>query len=148
MTEARLQSDAPPPRNKGRRPKSDTMRRREFISMMVLLGSAMSTAGWGEERTYRVAFLALEPADEPAYLLRRLRELGYYFGRNLVFVQRSARGDPSRLAELAQELVGEEPDVIVTGFGTLAARAAQAATTSIPIVFTTVGDPIAAGIID
>jgi len=76
-----------------------------------------------------------------------LRELGYDYGRNLVFVQRSARGDPSRLEELAQELVREEPEVIVTGFGALAARAARAATTRIPIVFTALGAPVAAGII-
>jgi hypothetical protein len=97
------------------------VRRREIISMALLLGSASSTAVWSQARIYRVAFLALEPPDEPAYILRRLRELGYDYGRNLVFVQRSARGDPSRLEELAQELVREEPDVIVTGFGALAA---------------------------
>jgi putative tryptophan/tyrosine transport system substrate-binding protein len=45
------------------------------------------------------------------------------------------------------ELVQAKPDVLVAGFGTLAAKAAKAATTTIPVVFTTVGDPLGAGII-
>ena len=60
---------------------------------------------------------------------------------------RSAEGQSERLPDLATELVRTSPDVIVAGFGTLTAKAAQAATTSIPIVFTSVGDPIGAGIV-
>jgi putative ABC transport system substrate-binding protein len=78
---------------------------------------------------------------------RRLNELGYSEGQNLIFDLRTAHGDKERLLKLAAELAGTEPDVIVAGFGTAAAKAAQAATATIPIVFTSVGDPIGSGII-
>src|SRR5262245_62716561 len=65
----------------------------------------------------------------------------------MTFKYRSAEGHPERLAPLAMELVQDRPDVLVAGFGTLAAQAAKAATTTIPVVFATVGDPLGAGII-
>jgi len=48
---------------------------------------------------------------------------------------------------MAGELVRGRPDVLIAGFGTLAAQAAKAATMTIPIVFTTVGDPVGAGLV-
>ena len=65
----------------------------------------------------------------------------------MIFEYRSAEGRPERLGPLAMELVQAKPDVMVAGFGTLAAKAAKAATTTIPVVFTTVGDPLGAGLI-
>jgi len=52
------------------------------------------------------------------------------------------------LPHLAAELVALRPDVLVAGIGTLAAKAAKAATPSIPVVFTTVGDPLGAGLVE
>jgi hypothetical protein len=60
---------------------------------------------------------------------------------------RSAEGHQERLAELASELVLARPDVLIAGPGTLAPLALKAATTIIPIVFTSVGDPVGAGIV-
>ena len=51
------------------------------------------------------------------------------------------------MSQLAVELVQTGPDVLIAGFGTLAAKAAIAATRTIPIVFTAVGDPVGAGLI-
>ena len=79
--------------------------------------------------------------------LDRLHELGYREGKNMAFEYRSAEGHPERLPQLAMELVRGGPDVLIAGFGTLAAQAAKAATMTIPIVFTTVGDPVRAGLI-
>jgi ABC-type uncharacterized transport system substrate-binding protein len=68
-------------------------------------------------------------------------------GGDLTVEYRSAEGDPKRLPALAAELVRASPDLLIAGFGTLAAKAAQAASTTIPIVFTGVGDPVGAGIV-
>jgi putative ABC transport system substrate-binding protein len=65
----------------------------------------------------------------------------------VVFEFRSAEGRPDRLLDLAAELVHANPDILVAGFGTLAPKAAMAATGRIPIVFTGVGDPIGAGLV-
>jgi putative tryptophan/tyrosine transport system substrate-binding protein len=65
----------------------------------------------------------------------------------LIFDFRSAEGHMDRLAELAAEIVRSNPDVVVAGFGTATAKAAQASTAAIPIVFISVGDPIGSGIV-
>jgi putative ABC transport system substrate-binding protein len=98
-------------------------------------------------KSHRVSFLALVPREDETLmkaLLERLHELGYSEGTNLIFEYRSAEGRPDRLGQLAMELVQAKPDVLVAVFGTLAAKAA---TTTIPVAFTTVGDPLGAGII-
>ena len=128
------------------------MRRRDFIA---LLGGAAVT--WPRRahaqqpaKSYRISYLALLPGEDTTLmkpLLERLHELGYVEGKNMTFTYRSAEDHPERLPELAAELVRANPDVLITGFGTLAAKAARAATTTIPIVITSVGDPIGAGLI-
>ncbi len=69
-----------------------------------------------------------------------LAKLGWTEGRNLQLVPRFSGGDPGRLAADAQELVNIAPDVIFV-FGGPAARAVQARTQTIPIVFVGGGDP-------
>ena len=75
-----------------------------------------------------------------------LASLGYTEGRNLAIECRDARGQVERLADLAVELVRLKVDVLVTE-GTPPSLAAQRATTTIPIVILSVGDPIASGLI-
>jgi putative ABC transport system substrate-binding protein len=75
-----------------------------------------------------------------------LRELGYVDGRNVVIEWRYVKGASEQYAQSSAELVGLNVDVIVVG-GSLGARAAKAATTTIPIVFTSVGDPVAFGLV-
>jgi putative ABC transport system substrate-binding protein len=102
------------------------------------------------EKSYRVSYLALLPGEDATLaksFSQRLRELGYGAGKNMTLEYRSAEGRPERLAQLAAELMQANPDVLVAGFGTLAAKAAAAATKTVPIVFTTVGDPIGAGLV-
>jgi len=62
-------------------------------------------------------------------------------------VYRSAEGRPERLSHLANELLESHPDVLVAGFGTLAAKAAKEATTTVPVIFGDVGDPVGAGLV-
>src|SRR5215211_1381301 len=80
-------------------------------------------------------------------IMQRLRELGYREGQNLELVYRSAEGRSESLASLVAELVGTKPDVLVAGAGTLTAKAAKGATSTIPIVFASVGDPVGAGLV-
>jgi len=124
------------------------VRRRDFNALLCGAAVAWPVAARGQhsQRPYRVAYLALLAGLDSAVVQQRLRELGYTEG-NLIFDYRSAEGQSERLPELAAELVRTEPDVLIAGFGTLTAKAAQAATASIPIVFASVGDPIGAGIV-
>jgi putative ABC transport system substrate-binding protein len=101
-------------------------------------------------KVYAIGFLGLTPGEDTTSaqpLLERLRELSYSEGTNMTFEYRSAEGRPERLPQLAGELVRAKPDVLIAGFGTLTAQAAKAATTTIPIVFTLVGDPVGAGLV-
>ena len=79
--------------------------------------------------------------------MRRLDQLGYVDGQNLHFVYRSAEGRPELLPGLASDLIRMKPDVLVTGFGTVAAKAGKAAGNGIPVVFMAVGDPVGAGVV-
>jgi len=72
--------------------------------------------------------------------------LGWTDGRNVRIDLRWARGDANRTRALAQELVGLQPDIIVT-LGALGALAVQRETRTIPIVFTTAVDPVAPRIV-
>ena len=127
------------------------MGRRDFIGV---LGGAvvlpLTARAQQPGRSYRIAYLALLPGEDKTLatpFLQRLRELGYEEGKNVTLEYRSADGQSERLPQLAAELVQTRPDVLVTGFGTLAAKAARAATSTIPVVFTMVGDPIGAGLV-
>src|SRR6478609_5431713 len=130
------------------------MRRREFLARV---GGATATTIWPLAtraqqglKSYRIGYLALLPGEDKTLakmFLQRLQDLGYGADKSLVFEYRSAEGRGDRVAELAAELVRTNPDVLVAGFGTVAAKAAMAATSRIPIVFTGVGDPVGAGLI-
>ena len=78
--------------------------------------------------------------------VQRLRELGWVEGRTVVIEYRWADGRSERFAEVAAELVRLKVDVIVTG-GTAAIMAAKQATSGIPIVFATAGDPVGTGLV-
>jgi putative ABC transport system substrate-binding protein len=77
---------------------------------------------------------------------RRLRELGWSEGRTLAIEYRWAEGRSDRLAEIAAEFVRLKVDVIVT-YATAPTLAAKQATSTIPIVFATAGDPVGTGLV-
>ena len=127
----------------------EAVKRREFITLIGRSAAAWPLAARAQEltRSYRVAYLALAGDQDALIVKQRLDELGYSEGKNFIFDFRSAEGRLERLPQLAAELVATNPDVILTGFGTETAKAAQAATTTISIIFTSAGDPIGAGIV-
>ncbi len=75
-----------------------------------------------------------------------LRDLGYLEGKNVTLEYRWAGGNDQRAAELAAELVRLNVAVIVSP-GTPATRIAKAATTTIPVIMTAVGDPVGSGVV-
>jgi putative tryptophan/tyrosine transport system substrate-binding protein len=128
------------------------MRRRAFITLLG--GAAASSISWPlaaraqqTKRLFRIGYLSFIPGEDSKVILERLHELGYRQGENLDVAHRSAEGQSARLGSLAAELVAAGPDVLVAGFGTLTANALKAATSSIPVVFASVGDPIGAGLV-
>ena len=127
------------------------MRRREFIAA---LGGA--TAWPLVARAQRpaklptVGFLGslTQSAQKEwtAALVQRLREHDWVENRTVAIEYRWAEGHSERFAEIAAEFVGLKVNVIVTA-GTAAVIAAKRATSVIPIIFGTAGDPVAAGLV-
>lgn len=123
------------------------MNRRDFVGLLASAAAAYPLSTQAQSKIFRVAMLTLDTSENADRIKGLLGELGYTDGRNLAFVHRSADDNPARLAALAEELVRDKPDVLVAGWGTLAPKALKSATSSIPIVFVTVGDPIGAGLV-
>jgi ABC-type uncharacterized transport system substrate-binding protein len=129
------------------------MKRREFIT---LLGSAamwpLAARAQSPDRLRRVALLmGFSPGDgegkaSASAFQRRLEELGWHDGRNIQIDTRWAGGDPDKARTLARELIAMAPDVIVPNTNTVTA-VLQRETTTIPIVFVFVGDPVGSGFI-
>jgi putative ABC transport system substrate-binding protein len=82
-----------------------------------------------------------------AVFAQRLRELGWSEGRTIAIEYRWPEGRSEHLTEIAAELVRLKVDILVTA-GTPQALAAKHATSVIPIVFTGVGDPVGAGVVE
>ena len=135
----------------GRRMQFAQLKRREFIT---LLGSA--AAGWplaARARQSAMPVIGLMGAGSAAAqshltsaFLQRLRELGWTEGRELRIEYRWAEGRPQRFAEIAAEFVRLKVDLILT-HNTPPTLAAKQATSVIPIVFATAGDPVGTGIV-
>lgn len=89
----------------------------------------------------------IPPVPSATTVADGLRSLGYVDGETVTLIWRGAGGQVDRLPALAQELVGQKIDVLVSLGGSPGAAAAKQATTTIPIVFAGVGDPVGSGFI-
>ena len=129
------------------------MRRREFVT---LVGAAATwpLAALAQEagRVYRIGVLSGLAQDDPQSRaeLTALREvlarLGWIVGRNLQSEDRFAAGDERRIRAFAEEIVGRMPDAILAR-GTQATERLKQQTSTVPIVFVPVSDPVASGFV-
>ena len=125
------------------------MRRRDFIT---LLGGAAAwpLAARAAGKLPTIGFLGQSTrsaaSEWVAAFIQRLRELGWIEGRTIAIEYRWAEGRAERFAEIAAELVRLKVDIIVTS-GTPTIFAAKQATSVIPIVFATAGDPVGTGLV-
>ena len=125
--------------------------RRTFVGAAVaLLGSAPLRARAQATVVPKIGYLGnANPTTRASQLeavRRGLHEAGWVEGRDFTFVVRWADGDPTQLPSLAAELVAAKVDLIVLS-GPLAMRAARNATSTIPIVFVMLSDPVAQGFV-
>ena len=126
------------------------MIRRQFIT---LLGGAAAwpVAARAQQAMPVIGFLSSVPfetrRDQVAGFHRGLNESGYVEAQNVAIEYRSADNQIDRLPTLAADLVSRGVTVIVTIGGDNSIRAAKAASTTIPVVFVTGFDPVAAGFV-
>jgi ABC-type uncharacterized transport system substrate-binding protein len=127
------------------------VRRREFITLLG--GAAAWPLAARAQQAAKLPIIGLMGSDTAAAqskwttaFVQRLRELGWTEGRNVAIEYRWGEGRGERFAEIAAEFVRLNVDVIVT-HNTPPTLAAKQATSLIPIVFATAGDPVGTGIV-
>ena len=130
--------------------------RRAFIRTLAgaLLAAPLAAEAQRSAKVSRIGLLIPAPAPAPGDMppiivpvfLAGMRERGWLENQGFVLEPRYAEGRVERLPELATELVRLKVDMIVA-MGTPAAMAAKQATTTIPVVFGLVGDPVGSGVV-
>jgi putative ABC transport system substrate-binding protein len=125
-----------------------------YIAFAIFL-LALSVRAEAQQQTgkvSRIGFLDSGSASDPRNILgvealrHGLRDLGYVEGKNINIDFRYDEGKPGRLQELAEELVGLKVEILLA-MDSNAARVAKKSTATIPVVFTTGGNPIANGLV-
>jgi putative ABC transport system substrate-binding protein len=134
--------------------------RRSFAAALGAAG-ILALAAWGglgpaggqalgqEQKSVAVTAIVEHPALDAARdgIRDELEAEGWVIGQNLEFSYESAQGNPATAAQIARQLVGDAPDVIVP-ISTPSAQAVVAATKDIPVVFTAVTDPLGAKLVN
>jgi len=130
------------------------MRRREFI---VVIGGAaawpLAARAQQPERMRRIGVLMALPANDAegqarvAAFLQGLQELGWSVGRNVIVDFRWSAGNSADARKYAAELVALGPDVILA-YSSSAVASLQQVTSTVPIVFSVVADPVGAGYVE
>ena len=127
------------------------MKRREFITILGGAAAMWPLAARSEPRLPVIGFVRLTTLQDSATFLsafrRGLAETNYIEGQNFTIEARFASNQVDRLPNLMAELVSMDVAVLVATGGTISARAAKAATSTIPIVFTTGDDPVKVGLV-
>jgi putative ABC transport system substrate-binding protein len=123
-----------------------------LLSILLLLAVPNTPAAQqtGTGRVYRIGFLGISPLqpNSPTWqaFLGGMRERGWVENHNFAVEYRYSDGRNERYPALVAELVRAKVDLLVTA-GTAATAAAKTATTTLPIVFVAVGDPVGSGFV-
>ena len=130
-----------------RLPLDPTMVRAGVCALVMVLLSTSGVASGQASRTFKIGILTSAWSPWHTFTLGfrdGLKEFGYVEGQNLSFEARAAKGELSRLPQLAMELVDWKPDLLYCVEG---ADACQRATATIPILFVAVSDPVKLGLV-
>src|SRR6516162_6260324 len=131
------------------------MRRREFITLRggIAVASPLVARAQQPERMRRIGVLMTRAENDPqgqarlAAFQQALQQLGWNDGRNVRIDIRWCETDAERARRYAQELIAFAPDIFLAE-GTVSLTALQHVTRTLPIVFTSVLDPVGAGFVD
>jgi putative ABC transport system substrate-binding protein len=131
------------------------MSRREFITFVGVAAIACPLAAFAQQpqKVRRIGAMINRAADDPegtdsvAAFSQGLAILGWSIGGNVRIEYRFSKGDVDVSRKIAAELIALAPDIILAS-GTVAVAALQQLSTSIPVVFVVVTDPVAAGFVD
>ena len=123
------------------------MRRREFLLALGAAACPLTTAAAQQQPMRLVGILDNAPNANTMFeaFVEGMRDLGYVEGRDIAYVRRVS-SDPNAMPALAAELVRSGAQVLVTA-GPPAVNACRRATSSIPVVFLAVGNPVSAGMV-
>jgi putative tryptophan/tyrosine transport system substrate-binding protein len=116
------------------------------LALVLLAAPLAASAQQPPGKSYRIGLLGDVPSFLDEAFRQGLRELGYVEGQNIAIEHRSPELKYERLPGLAADLVRLKMDVIVAA-SPAATEAAKRATSTIPIVFTVSGDPVADGLV-
>ena len=125
-----------------------TATRLAVVAAVLLLAVPVAAQAQQAAKVYRIGFVSpASPNIETSRAFRQgIRELGYVEGRNVIIEARYAEGQSERLPDLVAEVLRLKVDVLVVA-STPGALAAKSATTTVPIVFAGIIDPVGLGIV-
>ena len=129
------------------------MRRRDFLRCLGGSAATWPLVASAQQANRTIGWLSLRSADTAsekiilAAFRQGLNQTGYVEGSNLTIEFGFADGHYDRLPALAADLVRRRVEVLMTSGGSNIARAAQAATTTIPVIFATSNDPVQDGLV-